>query len=146
MIRFLVQALLLTAVFIGAWRVGGKPEKYVATIYFSMLVIGALEAFVFEPATQADYEDLHEFRFVLDLAALAGVVFVALHYDRWWTLWVGSAQFVAVTAHLLRMIDMPIPALAYTVMERWPVWIAVILTAIGTTLHYRRRSGTRTDT
>ncbi|WP_296722772.1 hypothetical protein [Erythrobacter sp.] len=146
MIRFLAQALLLTAVFIGAWLVGGKPEKYVATIYFSMLVIGALEAFAFEPATQADYENLHEFRFILDLAALAGVVFVALHYDRWWTLWVGSAQFVAVTAHLLRMLDMPIPALAYTVMERWPVWIAIVLTAVGTCLHYRHRSGTRTDT
>lgn len=146
MIRFLVQAFLLTAVFIGAWRVGGKPEKYVATIYFAMLVMASAQALLFFPATQADYEDLYDFRFMLDLAALGGVLFAALRFDRWWTLWVGSAQFIAVMAHLLRALDMPIPALAYAVMERWPVWIAIILTALGTGLHHRRRSETRTDT
>lgn len=146
MIRFLVQAFLLTVVFIGAWRAGGKPEKYVATIYFAMLLIGTVEAFFTEPASQADYEDLHEFRFMLDFVALAGVVFAALRFDRWWTLWVGSVQFIAVMAHLLRLLDMPIPPLAYTVMERWPVWIAVALTGLGTYLHSQRRNATRTDT
>ncbi|MEQ5789316.1 hypothetical protein J3454_15600 [Erythrobacter sp. NFXS35] len=146
MIRFLVQALLLTAVFIAAWRAGGKPEKYVATIYFSMLVVGSAQALLFLPATQADYEELYYFRFMLDFAALGGVVFAALRYDRWWTLWVGSVQFIAVMAHLLRAMDMPIPPLAYAVMERWPVWIAIVLTALGTYLHNRRWSATRTDT
>lgn len=146
MIRFLVQAFLLTVVFISAWRVGGKPEKYVATIYFSMLVIGSLETFVYQPTTQAHYEDLYAFRFMLDLAALAGILFAALRFDRWWTLWVGSVQFIAVMAHLLRLWDMPIPPLAYAVMERWPVWIAIALTGLGTYLHSQRRKATRTVT
>lgn len=146
MIRLLVQACLLTVVLIAAWRAGGKPEKYVATIYFSMLVLGTVEAFLGGQETQDDYEDLHQFRFILDLSALGGVLYAALRYDRWWTLWVGSVQFIAVMAHLLRLLDMPIPALAYTVMERWPVWIAIILTGLGTYLHSKRRHAIRTVT
>ena len=70
MIRFLVQAFLLTVVFISAcarWREAGKICRQPSIS--SMLVIGSLETFVYQPTTQAHYEDLHEFRFMLDLAA-----------------------------------------------------------------------------
>lgn len=138
MIRFLVQALLIIVIFIAAWRAGGKPERYVASIYFGMLVGSSAHAFVAGPAGEANYLNLHGFRFMLDCCALAGVVFVALRYDRWWTLWVGSVQFIAVMAHFLRILEWPIPPLAYAVMERWPVWIAVLLTGMGTGMHMHR--------
>lgn len=139
MIRFLTQVVLLTVVFIAAWRAGGKPERYVATTYFTMLVASSIHALVANPASGVEYEEIVDFRFMLDLAALVSVVFVALRYDRWWTLWVGSVQFIAVMAHFLRALDMPIPLFAYAVMERAPVWIAVILAGIGTLLHARRQ-------
>lgn len=130
---------MLLVVLIVAWRSGGKPERYVATIYAAMLVLSSLYETVLIQPKQADYESLHLVRFLLDAFALVAVVAVALHFDRWWTLWVGSAQLIAVTAHLLRALEMPIPALAYAVMERWPVWIAILLTGLGTYLHQRRQ-------
>lgn len=146
MIRFLTQIVLLTVVFIAAWRSGGKPERYVATIYFSMLVASGSNAFLGGAADDADYENLHVFRFMLDLSALFGVVLVALRYDRWWTLWVGAVQFIAVMAHLLRALEMPISPLVYAVMERWPVWMALLLTGLGTYLHSRRAEANSSST
>jgi len=146
MVRFLIQVALLLAVLIAAWRSGGKPERHVATIYATMLVIGSLFDFFAVPPHQADYEQLHLVRFLLDALALVAVVRVALCFDRWWTLWVGSAQLIAVTAHLLRALEMPIPAFAYAVMERWPVWIAILLTGLGTFLHRSRVRATANST
>lgn len=121
MILYLVQVTLLVAVLIAALRMGGKPERYVAITYASMLV--ASTAFeLFGRSASHTYQDIHHVHFALDCLALCAVVAVALRFDRWWTLWVGSAQLLAVMAHLLRLLDMPMPPLVYAVMERWPVW------------------------
>jgi hypothetical protein len=138
MVRFLAQVLLICIVFIAAWRNGGKPERYVASIYMAMLVASSANALLGDVGGDDDYQGLHTLRFALDLAALAAVALVALRYDRWWTLWVGSVQFIAVMAHLLRASGMQLPPLAYAVMERWPVWMAVIITGLGTYLYHRR--------
>lgn len=139
MVRFLAQVVLICSVLIAAWRVGGKPERYVATTYFVMLVASTADALLGTTESAADYAGLHVFRFTLDCAALVAVVAISLRYDRWWTLWVGSVQLIAVTVHLLRAIAVPMPSLVYVIMERWPVWIAVLFTALGTYLHHRRR-------
>lgn len=137
MIRFLVQVVFLVLVFIAAWRAGGKPEKHVACIYVSMLVLDLAGAAVLDDP-HAGLQESQTYRFVLDLAALVAVVIVSLRYDRWWTLWVGSVQLIAVVAHLLKMTGLSIPPLVYGVMERWPVWIGIALTGLGTLLHWRR--------
>lgn len=146
MLRFLLQALLICIVFIAAWRGGGKPERYVASIYFSMLLASTANVLWGEGDDDAAYLDVHYLRFALDFAAFAGVLFIALRYDRWWTLWVGSVQFIALMAHVLRAFDLPMPPIAYAVMERWPIWIAVIITGMGTFLHHKRRKAIHTIT
>lgn len=146
MLRFLVQALLILVVFVAAWRRGGEPERYVASIYLAMLVASAANALFAGAEDAADYTDVKKFHFLLDSLAFLGVVFVALRYDRWWTLWVGSVQSLAVMAHLLRVLNWPIPPIAYAVMERWPVWLAVILTGVGTGLQIRRSRELPTST
>lgn len=138
MVRFLLQALLLCVVLIAAWRKGGKPERYVATTYFIMLIAASAYRLFWPPTAPSNIEDFHQFRAWLDLVALFAIVGVALRYDRWWTLWVGSAQFLAVMAHVLRALEMPIPLVAYAVMERWPVWLAILLTGLGTILYHHR--------
>jgi len=146
MLRFIVQAVLIVVIFIAAWKAGGKPERHVATIYLGMLISSSLYVFIVGPHEDVDYHSLHHFRFLLDLAAFLAVLWVALRYDRWWTLWVGSVQFIAVMAHLLRAYDMPINPIAYAIMERWPVWMAVILTGFGTLMHIRRSQKSPIDT
>lgn len=146
MVRFLLQALLLCVVLIAAWRMGGKPERYVATTYFIMLLTAGLHAVWAPPSSPHHVDAFFQFRAWLDLAALCAVVVVALRYDRWWTLWVGSAQFLAVMAHVLRALEMPIPMVAFAVMERWPVWLAILLTGLGTILHHHRATANRNGT
>lgn len=145
MTRFILQVVLICVVLIAAWRAGGKPERYVATTYFAMMAIGSAHAFFAQSLGSASFSRFYDFRALLDLLALAMVVFVALRYDRWWTLWVGSVQFIAVMAHILRILAMPIPPPAYAVMERWPVWMALMITGVGIILHSRRCRATLTD-
>jgi hypothetical protein len=137
MIRFTLQVVLLVSIFVAAWRVGGKPEKYMASIYLSMLVVALAGAALLDDFG-AGLQQSQNYRFLLDLAALVAVATVALRYDRWWTLWVGSAQLIAVIAHVLKLTGLSIDPLVYGVMERWPTWIAIALTGLGTWLHHRR--------
>ena len=145
MIRFFVQVLFVILVFAAAWRVGGKPEKHVATIYVSMLVMDLLGAILLDDFG-AGLRQSQNYRLLLDISALIAVAIVAVRYDRWWTLWVGSVQLIAVIAHVLKSIGLSIHPLVYGVMERWPTWIAIALTGLGTWLHCRKSSRTELDT
>lgn len=145
MIRFFVQVLFVILVFAAAWRVGGKPEKHVATIYVSMLVMDLLGAILLDDFG-AGLRQSQNYRLLLDISALIAVAIVALRYDRWWTLWVGSVQLIAVVAHVLKSTGLSIHPLVYGVMERWPTWVAIALTGLGTWLHCRRSSRTVQDT
>lgn len=144
MTRFAIQVALLLLVTAFAWSKGGKPERQVSSIYLGMLVLSILYATV--AGSWANYVSIPYYRVILDIAALLLVVRVALAHDRWWVLWVGSAQFLAVMAHFLRMGGMPLPPVVYAVMERWPVWLAIALTGLGTWLHMRRTSATAANT
>ena len=138
MTRFAIQVLLLLVVFVTAWRVGGKPERAVASIYVAMMCANVGEALLIGHWSAAAYGRLQIFHFLLDLTAFLGVAGVVILYDRWWTIWVGSAQMIAVAAHLLKAADLPIHPYIYSVMERWPVWLAIVITGLGTLLHWRR--------
>jgi hypothetical protein len=139
MILYLLQVVLLFSLLIAALRMGGEPERYVAIIYVCMLVASSAYELFGRDAGHT-YQEVHKAHFILDGLALFAVVTVALRFDRWWTLWVGSAQLLAVVAHLLRAFSLPIPPLVYAVMERWPVWIAILFTATGLVLHVRRET------
>jgi hypothetical protein len=145
MIRFVLQVVFLALVFAAAWRVGGKPERYMASIYSSMLFAALLGAILLDDIG-AGLPPSQNYRFLLDIAALVAVATVAVLYDRWWTLWVGSVQLIAVTAHVLKLTGLAIHPLVYGVMERWPTWVAIALTGLGTWLHCRRSSRTALDT
>ena len=136
MVRFFIQIALLLLVAVYACRKGGKPERHVAFILSGMLFINSIYAAIAGQLT--DYQQVPWFRVTLDLVGFVLILAVALRADRWWPLWVAGVQLLAVLAHLLRAIDASVPPLAYAIMERWPFWIAIILTGIGTYFHARR--------
>ena len=142
MTRFAIQVVLILVVLAAAWRFGARPEKAVATIYAAMLFLDVGKVMLVGQWDDGSYGSLVTFRFLLDLAALVGVASVALLYDRWWTLWVGSAQLLALCAHLLKAVQAPLNPLVYSTMERWPVWIAIVVTGLGTYLHWTRHRRT----
>ena len=138
MTRFVIQVALTLAVLAFAWSRGGRPERYVATIYFAVVFSAIFRWLVTGQWSQDGYGSLQTFRFAVDLLALVAVIAVALAFDRWWTLWVSSAQIIAVVSHLLRAANMPLEPIVYAIMERWPVWLALVITGLGTLAHYRR--------
>ena len=142
MTRFAIQVVLILMVLAAAWRFGARPEKAVATIYATMLFLDVGKVMLVGQWDDGSYGSLVTFRFLLDLAAFVGVASVALLYDRWWTLWVGSAQLLALCAHLLKTVQAPLNPLVYSTMERWPVWIAIVVTGLGTYLHWTRNRRT----
>ncbi|MBX7483186.1 hypothetical protein [Qipengyuania qiaonensis] len=144
MTRFFIQVALTLAVLAFAWSRGGRPERYVATIYFLLVSSGIARWLATGQWSQEGYGELQIFRFVADIVALVAVTAVALSFDRWWTLWVSSAQFIAVVSHLLRAANLPLEPIVYAIMERWPVWLALIITGLGTLAHYRRMKSTVT--
>lgn len=146
MVRFSIQVALLLVVFAYAFRKGGKPEKYVATIYLGLFLAAVAFRLFSGGWSEGSYHGLQLYRFASDILAFLCVVVVALRFNRWWVLWVGSVQLLAVMAHLIRAAELPIEPLVYAIMERWPTWIALILTGAGTWQHARRMRRTATDT
>lgn len=145
MARFLLQVTLLLLIFAAAWLRGGRPEREVASVYVAMLILDLGQAAIVGTWTVANYNSFNFYRFLLDIAALTAVVSVAIRYDRWWVLWVGSAQLLAVVAHVLRAFMVPLSPLVYAIMERWPVWLAILVTGLGVLAHSRREARKASD-
>ena len=134
--RFVTQIALLLLVAFFALKKGGKPERHVVLVLCGMHLANICYAVIAGQWT--DYGATPWFRITLDFAGFALILAIALRADRWWPLWVSGVLLLAVLAHLLRVIDADLPPLVYAVMERWPFWIAIILTGIGTYSHTRR--------
>ncbi|QZD87659.1 hypothetical protein [Qipengyuania psychrotolerans] len=139
--RYFLQVTLLLLVAALAYFKGGSSEKRVAVVLVSMHVVSAIQYFLF-----SDWEGLVTwpiFRMSLDLVGFLAILYIALRANRWWPLWVGSAQLLAIMAHVFRAIDANLPMTVYLIMERWPFWAAITITGIGTVLHARRERDAR---
>lgn len=136
MARFLLQVALVILVVLFALRKGGKPERQIALILFGMLAANTLYGLIV--GWWSDYDQIPWYRVVLDCIGFGLILTVALRADRWWPLWVSGVQLLSVLAHLLRALDADLHPLVYAVMERWPYWMAIGLTGLGTYLHASR--------
>lgn len=136
MIRFSIQIALLLLVVFFAWKKGGRPERHVAVALLGMQVASIAHALLSGQWTQ--YDEIPLFRVAVDLLGLGIFLLVALRADRWWPMWLSAFQLQAVLAHALRAIHADLPPLVYAIMERWPFWIAILLTALGTFNHARK--------
>ncbi|QPC98147.1 hypothetical protein [Qipengyuania soli] len=130
MVRFAIQCALLLVVCWLAWRRGGLSERLVATALSAQLVVDQLLHFAL--GARGSYWGLHLWHFPLDLALFAVILTAALKADRWWVIWAGSAQFLAVLGHILRAIDDAMFPITYAIMERLPFWLVILLAGYGT--------------
>lgn len=139
--RYFLQVILLLLVAALAYFKGGSSEKHVAVVLVSMHVASAIHYLLF--SEWGGLVTWPIFRMSLDLVGFAAILYIALRANRWWPLWVGSAQLLAIMAHVFRAIDVSLPMTIYMIMERWPFWAAIIITGIGTVLHARREREAR---
>ncbi|MBX7513588.1 hypothetical protein K3179_03405 [Qipengyuania sp. GH38] len=143
MSRFLLQVALILLVVLFALRKGGRPERHIALVLLGMLAANTLYGVLVGWWT--DYDEIPWYRVVFDCTGFALILIVALRADRWWPLWVSGVQLLSVLAHLLRALDADLHPLVYAIMERWPYWIAIGLTGLGTYLHASRARTASTD-
>lgn len=145
MTLFLMQCVLLLAVIAYAWKFGRWPEKTLSAALLLHVLIDQTFHALF--GSGGDYYGLHLWHFALDTALMALILAIALNADRFWTLWAGSLQLLAVGGHVLRAIDGAMFPLIYATLEQYPFWMLILITGWGTYNHQRRSPpiGSRTS-
>jgi hypothetical protein len=138
--RFWIQMAAIALVVVYCWRRGGQPERAAATVLPAIPVLDLVYHAIWGEVTT--YDRINVGHVVIDVAALLAWLIIALRANRWWTLWLVSAQLVAVLAHFLRGVTSEMHPWVYAAMNRGPSWLEIALLFVGTTL-YRRRSRAR---
>lgn len=118
---------------------GGAPERIVG---LAMLVAGGLTRLSYH----ADYLPapdyfavVHWGVLVIDLALLGVLLAVALHADRFWTLWLVAFQALGTGGHLVRGLDHGIEPVAYAILLASWSYPMILLLVLGTARQARRR-------
>lgn len=136
MVRFIIFLLLLAAATLYAFRRGGTPEKQVAA---TLVVIELLDMAYHGLGARSHYLTVDAFHAFNDFWPLVVLLAVALTADRFWPLWVAALQVIAAFAHYGRAVDLSVPAMAYSIMIRVPIWLQTSVLLFGTWNYARRR-------
>lgn len=135
--RSLLTIASLGLIFYLALRRGGGPERIVAVIFASSLVlevsrhllIGPISFRVFDPTL-----------FVIETCALVGLVIIALRANRWWPLCVSAFQVLVVFTHLAKLFGLNGIAGVYWAMTTFPYYVQYLILLAGIYSHSRRVS------
>ena len=131
--------LLLVAVILFALLRGGRDERIVALLCLA----GVIGTELLLPPPDQRFAGMELGVMAVDLVLLAGFIAVALRSARFWPLWVAGLQLTAAMGHLLKGIDTDLLPHAYgAALTFWSYPILLIL-AVGTWRHYRRRRADR---
>lgn len=135
MLRFAIWFALLAFAVVFALSRGGRPEKQTVAILVAMLLLDRAYHAVAGPSLYLGMDEFHAFN---DIWALAAMVTVALTANRFWPLWVASAQVIAVSAHFVRAEDLGLQPIIYAAMTSAPSWLQIVVLMMGT-WNFRRR-------
>ena len=114
-------------------RKGAGPERAVAATLLAM----ALADRIYHGL--APHASAVLWHFLLDFAASLALVGVGLFANRIYTLWIGSFQIIALSAHLVRFVATEEQwTLAFTILYILPSYFQIGLLLLGTHLHARR--------
>ena len=134
MIRIVFFFILLSiAIGYALWR-GNRDSRIVAFICLAGVALSYYEA----APISLRFASLETGIAIVDLAALAGFIAIALLSDRFWPMWVAGLQLTTVLGHLLKMIDGGLLPKAYgaaLVFWSYPILVIII---VGTWRSYRR--------
>lgn len=129
--------LLLAATF--AILRGGAPERIVGV---ALLVAFAATVGMQQPLASR-FVSIEWGILVADIVLLIILLIVALHADRFWTLWLVAFQILGTGGHLVRGLDHGIAPVAYAILLASWSYPMVLLLVIGTARHARRRRAGR---
>jgi hypothetical protein len=113
----------------------GRTDERITAIVCVLASI--LTALVLSPVNTR-YTGVESGELVIDVAALAAFVFVALRSDRFWPLWVAGLQLTTSMSHLLKAVDLGLWSKAYAAAEKFWSYPILIILVIGTWRTHRR--------
>lgn len=127
-LRFGIQVLILAIISIFALRRAGPAELRGAAIMAAMFAASPIYAALDAAAGKMTHLDLGYL--IIDASILALMLQLALTSQKWWPLWLASAQLIATLSHFVRMLDTSYAPLAYALMMRSPSWIQLVILSI----------------
>jgi len=128
------SALLLFASLFALVR-GGAPERIVGV---ALLLAFGVSIGMQQPLASR-FVSVEWGIFAADLVLLIVLLAVALHADRFWTLWLAAFHTLGTGGHLVRGLDHGIEPIAYAILLASWSYPMVLLLVIGTARHSRRR-------
>ncbi len=132
-------ALFLAVLF--AARRGDEPERLVAAVLLATFALDVVNhAWLGTP----DWFAVNPGHLVIDSWAFVTLLWVALHANRGWPLWVSSSQVIVVLGHAAKAWELDMVRWAYWAMTQIPFVFQLCVLALGTRTHVarRRRIGT----
>ncbi|WP_156930318.1 hypothetical protein [Sphingomonas jaspsi] len=136
MLSPLAYWILLLAVSAFALSRGSRDERLVMSIIVAASVLTVL---VYSPPTER-FEGMETGLFMVDVAALAGFVGVALMSSRFWPLWVAGFQLTSVMSHAMKAIHWDLIPRVYAAAERFWIYPMLLALIVGTWRAHRRNS------
>ena len=125
---FYDTALVATCLF--AYPFGGTPERQGATI----MLVGSALTIALEQSSAFDWRFARGGLLLIDLAVLAAFFALAQRSNRFWPLWATACHLIAVTTHLVILIQPRRVLQAYAIMQgfwAYPMMIAILIGAEG---------------
>lgn len=115
------------------WR-GAAPERIVALAFAG----AALATFLVLQLTHRPFVEQRVVLFLINAALFVCLLWLALHADRYWTLWAAAFQLAQLGVDIAVQFDTTIIGWTYAIMHALWGYIAVIILAVGTFRHRRR--------
>ena len=132
-----LQFTVLLLVVAWAFLRGAAPEWLCAIILLCLACLDWPYHLVFGEAKWGSLDLGHT---LLDLGASLALVFVALHANRLYPLWLASFQISSLLSHFARVMIEPMGGGAYAVLTIFPSYFEIAILFIGTQHHRRRHS------
>jgi len=130
-LQILGTCLLLAIAF---WK-GDSPEKLCNLVGGLTIILDIIYHIIFGHAVFNHIDIGH---LVIDSLAALAFLLIATQANRMYPLWLASWQMIAVTAHLIRLVDPAISRPVYGVMIIAPSYAEMLILATGLFLHIRR--------
>ena len=130
-----IYHVLLIAVSAYAYWQGRSDERLAATL----CIIATIATRIMVSPVTSRYSSVEAGVFAVDLAVLAGFIFIALRSDRFWPLWVAGLQLTTILAHALKAVDFALMPQIYAAAARFWVYPIFLIIVIGTWRTKHRR-------
>lgn len=124
---------MLVAVAAYASARGGGVERSAA----AMLLGAAIATVLVRSDAALRYSSIETGVLTVDALLLVGLIAVAVHSGRWWSIALATLQAVTLLGHLGKRLDPDLWRLGYAIMITAPAYPGLIALAIGTWQHRR---------